>query len=305
MTNQNAANSEPWTIMRLLQWTTEHLKKSGSTSPRLDAEVLLSHARNCQRIELYTAFNEEPPEEVKARFRELIKRRAQGEPVAYLVGKKEFYSISFQVGPGCLIPRSETEHLVIECLDRAKVIRQSSPTHHFHIADVCTGSGCVAISIAKHLDVSNIVAIDISEQALEIARSNIDHYGLSDRIELRQSNLLDSIDNNSLDFIVSNPPYVSETEYAQLDRSVKNFEPKVALVSGETGMELIQKLAVQSLEKLNPSGWFLCELSPMIADRSLEFVKAIGGWKSESLVKDLSGKKRILIAQKAQHSDQA
>jgi release factor glutamine methyltransferase len=298
MTNQNAANSEPWTIMRLLQWTTEHLKKSGSASPRLDAEVLLAHARNCQRIELYTAFNEEPPEEVKAKFRELIKRRALGEPVAYLVGKKEFYSISFQVGPGCLIPRSETEHLVIECLDRAKIIRQSSPTHRFQVADVCTGSGCVAISIAKHLDTSSIVAIDISDHAMEIARTNIAHFGLMERIELRQGNLLDSIDNGSLDFVVSNPPYVSECEYGELDRSVKNFEPKVALVSGETGMELIQQLAIQATEKLKPSGWFLCELSPMIADQCLEFVRGLGSWKNESLVKDLAGNKRILVAQK-------
>ncbi|MCU0712603.1 MAG: peptide chain release factor N(5)-glutamine methyltransferase [Pirellula sp.] len=299
MTNQNAANTEPWTIMRLLQWTTEHLKKSGSSSPRLDAEVLLSHARNCQRIELYTAFNEEPPEEVKAKFRELIKRRAQGEPVAYLVGKKEFYSLSFQVAPGCLIPRSETEHLVIECLDRAKAIRQSSPSHSFQIADVCTGSGCVAVSIAKHLESAKIVAIDLSEDALEIAKTNVNLHGLADRIELRQGDLLNSIDNESLDFIVSNPPYVSESEYSDLDRSVKNYEPKIALVSGESGMELIEQLAVRGPEKLRPSGWFLCELSPMIADRSLEFIQGLGTWKNESLVKDLAGNKRILIAQKA------
>jgi release factor glutamine methyltransferase len=299
MTNQNAANTEPWTIMRLLQWTTEHLKKSGSSSPRLDAEVLLAHSRNCQRIELYTAFSEEPPEEVKAKFRELIKRRALGEPVAYLVGKKEFYSISFQVGPGCLIPRGETEHLVIECLDRAKAIRQTSPAHCFQIADVCTGSGCVAISIAKHLEPAKIVAIDISEQALEIAKANVNLYGLTDRIELRQGDLLGSIDNDSLDFVVSNPPYVSESEYLELDRSVKNFEPKVALVSGATGMELIEQLVIQGREKLKPSGWILCELSPMIADRALEFVRGLGAWKNESLVKDLAGNKRILVAQKA------
>jgi release factor glutamine methyltransferase len=299
MTNQNAANTEPWTIMRLLQWTTEHLKKSGSSSPRLDAEVLLAHSRNCQRIELYTAFGEEPPEEVKAKFRELIKRRALGEPVAYLVGKKEFYSISFQVGPGCLIPRSETEHLVIECLDRAKAIRQTAPTHSFQIADVCTGSGCVAISIAKHLEPANIVAIDISEQALEVARTNVNSYGLADRVELRQGDLLGSIENESLDFVVSNPPYVSEAEYLELDRSVKNFEPKVALVSGATGRELVEQLAIQGIEKLKPSGWFLCELSPMIADQSLEFVRGLGTWRNESLVKDLAGNKRILVAQKA------
>lgn len=299
MTNQNAPNTDPWTIMRLLQWTTEHLKKSGSSSPRLDAEVLLSHARNCQRIELYTAFNEEPPEEVKAKFRELIKRRAQGEPVAYLVGKKEFYSLSFQVAPGCLIPRSETEHLVIECLDRAKSLRQSNPTISLQIADVCTGSGCVAIAIAKHLEFAKIVAVDLSEQALEIAKSNVISHRLEERVELRLGDLLSSFEPESLDFVVSNPPYVSESEYLNLDRSVKNYEPKIALVSGESGMELIEKLALQSQDTLKPSGWFLCELSPMIADRSLEFMKGLGKWKNEALVKDLAGNKRILVAQKA------
>lgn len=299
MTNQNAPSTDPWTIMRLLQWTTEHLKKSGSSSPRLDAEVLLSHARNCQRIELYTAFNEEPPEEVKAKFRELIKRRALGEPVAYLVGKKEFYSLSFQVAPGCLIPRSETEHLVIECLDRAKPILQSATSNPLRIADVCTGSGCVAIAIAKHLELANIVAVDISEQALDIAKSNVASHRLESKIELRLGDLLTSFEPESLDFIVSNPPYVSESEYADLDRSVKNYEPKVALVSGETGMELIEQIAIQGQDKLKPSGWLLCELSPMIADRSLEFVKGLGKWKNEALVKDLAGNKRILVAQKA------
>jgi len=299
MTNQNAANPEPWTIMRLLQWTTEHLKKSGSSSPRLDAEVLLSHARGCQRIDLYTAFNEEPPEEVKAKFRELIKRRAQGEPVAYLVGKKEFYSLSFHVGPGCLIPRSETEHLVIECLDRAKAIRQVTPSQSFTIADVCTGSGCVAIAIAKHLDSARLIAIDISNQALEIASNNVELHGLSERIELRQGDLLRDIEAESLEFVVSNPPYVSEAEYETLERSVKNFEPKLALVSGETGRELIEQLAIQAKERLKGGGWFLCELSPMIADQVLEFVTVQGGWQKESLVKDLAGHKRILVAQKS------
>lgn len=298
MTNQNAPNSEPWTIMRLLQWTTEHLKKSGSSTPRLDAEVLLAHARDCERIELYTAFNEEPPEEVKAKFRELIKRRAVGEPVAYLVGKKEFYSISFKVGPECLIPRSETEHLVIECLDRAKAMQQTGQANPIQIADVCTGSGCVAIAIAKHLPNANVTAIDISDGALAIARDNVALHGLADRIDVRQGNLLDSVVAGTLDFVVSNPPYVSESEFETLDKTVKNYEPKVALVSGETGLELIEQLVIQGASKLKSGGWFLCELSPMIADRALSFVMSMDGWSDASIIKDLAGLKRLVVARR-------
>ncbi len=198
-----------------------------------------------------------------------------------------------------MIPRSETEHLVIECLDRAKPILQSATSNPLRIADVCTGSGCVAIAIAKHLELAKIVAVDISEQALDIAKSNVASHRLESKIELRLGDLLTSFEPESLDFIVSNPPYVSESEYADLDRSVKNYEPKVALVSGETGMELIEQIAIQGQDKLKPSGWLLCELSPMIADRSLEFVKGLGKWKNEALVKDLAGNKRILVAQKA------
>ena len=189
MTSTSSTQSEPWTILRLLQWTTDHLKKTGSTSPRLDAEVLLAHARGCGRIELYTAFAEEPDEPVKAKFRELVKRRATGEPVAYLVGMKEFYSLQFQVSKDCLIPRSETEHVVIECLDRAKKIVAKDPSRVLKIVDVCTGSGCIAISVAKHLLQSSMVAVDISPQAIAIANANVTQHQLTDRIEVVEKNL--------------------------------------------------------------------------------------------------------------------
>jgi release factor glutamine methyltransferase len=206
MSGTEATNQEPWTILRLLQWTTEHLKKTGSSSPRLDAEVLLAEARKCQRIELYTAFAEEPNEEVKSKFREWIKRRAAGEPVAYLVGKKEFYSLTFHVAKGCLIPRGETEHLIIECLDRAKAIRQTEPSRRLEIADVCTGSGCVAITMAKHLPNASILAIDISTDALAIAQANIDLHQVGETVRLVQRDLLDGVDDNSLDFVLSSFP---------------------------------------------------------------------------------------------------
>ena len=298
MTSTSTTQSDPWTILRLLQWTTEHLKKSGSPSPRLDAEVLLAYARGCERIALYTAFAEEPDETVKAKFREVVKRRAQGEPVAYLVGKKEFYSLPFQVSKDCLIPRGETEHVVVECLDRAKPIIAAEPTKHFNIVDVCTGSGCIAVSVAKHLPQCTITAIDLSPAAVVIAKANVEQHQLTDRVSVVESNLMDTVPDNSVDFVLSNPPYVSEAEYAKLDKTVREHEPRMALVGGATGMEIIEQLASQAAKKLVANGWFICELSPMIADQVESLMASTNQWTNISIVKDLARLKRLVVAQR-------
>jgi len=298
MTSTSTTQSEPWTILRLLQWTTEHLKKTGSSSPRLDAEVLLAHARGCDRIQLYTAFAEEPDESVKAKFRELVKRRGSGEPVAYLVGKKEFYSLQFLVSKDCLIPRSETEHIVIECFDRAKKVLATDPIKIFQIVDVCTGSGCIAVSLAKHLTQCRITAIDLSPGAVGIANANVAQHQLAERIAVVQSDLLSSVADNSIDFILSNPPYVSDSEFAQLEKTVRDYEPRMALVSGASGTEIIEKLALQSAVKLVANGCFICELSPMIAEAIESMLRASGSWSNISIVKDLAGLKRLVVAQR-------
>jgi release factor glutamine methyltransferase len=298
MTSTSTTQSDPWTILRLLQWTTEHLKKSGSPSPRLDAEVLLAYARGCERIALYTAFAEEPDEPVKAIFREVVKRRAQGEPVAYLVGKKEFYSLQFQVSKDCLIPRGETEHIVVECLDRAKLILVAEPAKHFTIVDVCTGSGCIAVSVAKHLPQSSFTAIDLSPAAVAIAKANVELHKLTDRVSVVESNLLDTVADNSVDFVLSNPPYVSEDEYAKLDKTVREHEPRMALVGGTSGMEIIEQLASQAAKKLVAHGWFICELSPMIADQVESHMVGTNQWTNITIVKDLARLKRLVVAQR-------
>jgi len=298
MTSNSTTQSDPWTILRLLQWTTEHLKKNGSTTPRLDAEVLLAHARGCERIALYTAFAEEPPESVKAVFRDIVKRRAQGEPVAYLVGKKEFYSLSFQVSKDCLIPRGETEHLVIECLDRAKEIHAADPTKHLSIVDVCTGSGCIAISVAKHLANCSITAIDLSPAAVAIANNNVQMHKLTDRIQVSVGDLLSSIPDESLDFVLSNPPYISEPEFDKLEKTVREHEPRMALVSGANGTEIIERLAEQAASKLVGNGWFICEFSPMIADAVESHLTASNQWKDITVLKDLARLKRLVSAKR-------
>lgn len=290
------STAEAWTVGKLLTWTTEYLKKSGSQSPRLDAEVLLSHARHCQRIELYTSFAEEPSEETKIAFREMVRRRAEGTPVAYLVGYKEFYSASFEVNPDVLIPRPETEHLIVEALDRAKQLRDARGDAHaeLHIADVGTGSGVIAVTMAKHLKHCQVTAIDISPAALEVARRNAAKFAVDERqIRFVEGDLLSAVDSSPrFDMILSNPPYVSEGEYQQLDKSVREYEPRTALVAGPQGSETIARLLSAAPAHLASDGWLLFEFSPMLANRLPSLVGP--GWQAPFVTKDYAGLARIV-----------
>ena len=292
-------SDDKWNVLRLLQWTTEFFQKRGSESARLDAEILLAHARDCSRIELYTAFEEEPDEEQRAAFRELVRRRGEGTPVAQLVGYKEFYSLRFRVNEHTLIPRPETEHLVIEALDCAKsMTAQSQP---LQIADVGTGSGAIAIAVAIHQPSALVTATDISPDALEVARWNADKHEVADRIRFVEADLLDDVtDPNMFDLICSNPPYVSESEFAQLDASVRDHEPKTALVAGEDGTEVIKRLMAESYPRLNPGGRLIIELSPMIAEACEELAEQISELGDLRFVKDLAGHKRIISLGRAE-----
>src|SRR3954451_20764388 len=220
-------SDEPWTIGRLLSWTVEYLGKHGAEKHRLDAEVLLAEARGCKRIELYTAYGEPASDEVRTAFRELVRGRAEGTPVAYLVGRREFYSLDFEVNADVLIPRPETELLVVALLDDVKKPPASEAT--IQIADVGTGSGILAVCATRYVPNSHVTAIDISPAALAVARRNAERHGVADRITFVEGNILSSEPAEPrFDYIVSNPPYVSTAEMAQLDRDVRKYEPEVA-----------------------------------------------------------------------------
>jgi release factor glutamine methyltransferase len=289
--------SEPWTIGRLLQWTTGYLKERGSESPRLDAEVLLAESLGRRRIELYTAFDDVPAEEPRSAFRELVRRRASGTPVAYLVGRREFYSLSFRITPDVLIPRPETEFLVIRLLDLAgqTSLARGGPA----IADVGTGSGVVAVCAAKWLSNSRVAAIDINTAALVLAAANAADHGVAERIEFFASDLFASMPpERRFDFVVSNPPYVAEGEFAGLARDVREFEPRLALVAGPRGTEVIQRLVEQASERLLPGGWLLTEISPQIETPVRELITANGRFELGPTVKDLAGLARVVQAKK-------
>lgn len=283
---------EPWTVLRLLEWTTDFFKRKGSESARLDAEVLLAHARGCERIELYTAFNEEPGEEERVAFREMVRRRGQGTPVAQLVGYREFYSMRFRVDENVLIPRPETEHLVIEALDVAKEMEITG--RGIRIADIGTGSGVIAVTLAKHLPESEVVAVDKSEAALNIAKWNAGQHDVANRISLLESDLFSAIDpEQTFDLICTNPPYVTTSEYEHLSPSVRDFEPEMALLAGPDGTEIIQRIIQQSTTRLTEGGRLIIELSPMIADACQDIAKE-AGFEEIRFIKDLQGHRRIL-----------
>jgi release factor glutamine methyltransferase len=288
------SQSETWTIGRLLTWTADYLKQHGAASPRLDAEVLLAMAAGCQRIDLYTRFDEPAPETLRTSFRELVRRRAEGMPVAYLVGRREFYSLSFRVTPDVLIPRPETEFLVVALLDRLRA-RQAAGA--VSVADVGTGSGIIAVCAAKYVPQAQVTAIDISPQALAVARANAEDLKVADRIELVEGDLLAGLPaEKRFDFIVSNPPYVSQSEYDGLAPDVKQFEPRGALVAGPLGTEVIERLIPQAHERLTPGGMLLIEISPMLEQPVRALFEAAGCWHLEPTIKDLAGHARVIVA---------
>ncbi len=293
------SSHEPWTIGRLLRWTTDFLKQHGSDSPQLDAQLLLAHARNCPRIELFTSYDQEPSEAVRGAFRELVRQRAAGMPVAYLIGHREFYSLDFRVTPDVLIPRPETEFLVIAVTDLVKAAATSpeKSAESLAIADIGTGSGILATCLAKHIPQSKIWATDTSPAALEVARQNCQQHGVLPRVELLCGDLLAPVPESIwFDYIVSNPPYVSEAEYEQLPREVRDYEPRDALLAGPGGLSVIERLIPLAAQRLKPGGWLLLEISPMLEQRVHCVLERDGRFAQLKTTRDLAGHARVVQA---------
>ncbi|MDA0254448.1 MAG: peptide chain release factor N(5)-glutamine methyltransferase [Planctomycetota bacterium] len=284
-------SDDEWTVGRLLSWTTGWLGERGSESARLDAEILLAHVRGCQRILLYTAFAEAVPEDQRAEFRTLVRRRGQGEPVAYLVGSKEFFSLPLNVSPAVLVPRPETEGLVVRTLDLCREAGEA------RIIDVGTGSGAIAVAVAKHLPEAKVAATDISAEALAVARGNAARHGLTERIAFSQGDLLaDPAVSGPWDVIIANLPYVREDEFAELPRDVREHEPRLALVGGRRGVELIERLAAQASTRLAPGGWLILEAGPAVAADVEAVLAATAGLELRPTLADLAGLPRVFQA---------
>jgi release factor glutamine methyltransferase len=286
------------------------LSEADVSSFTLAAELLLLHTLGRNRTWLYTH-----PEEIIAdaeaqRFFDLIARRAAGEPTQHLTGKQEFWGLEFAVNPDVLIPRPETEHLIEVTLDRLALreVRsgrtQVTDGAGMFIADVGTGSGCIAIALAKELPKARFVASDISPAALAVARSNAERHGVFERIHFSNHNLLwNATDHRSKQFdaIVSNPPYIGKREAASLAREVRDHEPASALFGGEEGYELYGSLIVQASERLEPGGLLVLELGY----NSLAAVQPLLNaptWSYVSVTNDLAGIPRVIAAERTGHS---
>jgi release factor glutamine methyltransferase len=244
-----------WTVGRLLTWTTDFLRRRGSESPRLDAEVLLAKVLDWQRVQLYTHFEDEVSEGHRAEFRELVRRRAEGSPVAYLVGRKEFYSLPLAVTPDVLIPRPDSEFVVVEFL----ALTKSLPT--LRAVDVGTGSGNLALACAQHHKGARFVAIDLSAAALAVAEANARTHGLADRVEFRQGSLLEPVSHESpFDAIVANPPYIATDVIPTLEPGVRLYEPHLALDGGADGLRVVAPLIEQAVPLLKPGGHLILEI---------------------------------------------
>ncbi|HWF92192.1 MAG TPA: peptide chain release factor N(5)-glutamine methyltransferase [Terriglobales bacterium] len=258
-------------------------------SPRLNAEILLMFVLNCDRAYLYAHPERELTPEEGNRYQEVVARRASGIPSQYITGHQEFWGLDFVVTPAVLIPRPETEHLIEAVLPRAKALTRP------RIVDVGTGSGCIAITLAKELAEAEIYATDNSAAALEIARENAARHEQQARIKFQETDLLQCLPINYFNFVVSNPPYVGESEEDTVQMEVRKHEPRTAVFAGPSGTEVIERLIPEARAALMPGGWLMMEVSGTVADRVEQLLR---DWAEVTALPDLQGIPRVIIAKK-------
>jgi release factor glutamine methyltransferase len=275
----------------VLRLTTTFLAEHGSESARLDGELLIAHALGVERIDLYLQFDRSLGEPLLASIRDLVRRRARGEPVAYITGVREFYSRTFEVTPDVLIPRPETETLVDAVLARA----EGAPAGD--LADLGTGSGCIAVTLAAELPGRDVVATDLSGAALEVAAANAERHGVAERVRFLQGDWAAALD-GPVAVVVSNPPYITAAELAELPRDVSAFEPRLALDCGSDGLDAYRRLLASLGSRLLPTGLLALEVDPRRAEAVAGLVEErLPSARSEVIV-DLARRPRVVIARR-------
>jgi release factor glutamine methyltransferase len=280
----------------------------------MNAELLLMFTLGRDRAFLYGHPEHKLTAEEQARYDDALAQRARGIPAQYITGHQEFWGMDFIVSPAVLIPRPETEHVIETVLvlvttpfskkvagedagpPQSKFERGGTGVSPIRIVDVGTGSGCIALALAKELPQAEIHATEISPGALEIARANAARLQLESRIRFQEGDLLDGIEKNSFDFVISNPPYVGESEEDSVQLDVRKFEPRSAVFAGPTGLEVIERLILQACEALKPDGWLVMEISGTIAAQVKEL---LAGWNKVQITKDLQGIERVAAAQRS------
>ena len=263
-------------------------------SPRLNAELLLMFVLDRERSYLYAHPERELTADEQSGYDEVVRERARGCPTQYITGHQEFWGLDLLVSPAVLIPRPETEHVVETVLELVKEYPFDGPGR-LRLVDVGTGSGCIALSLASELPHAEIHACDISEEALEIARINAARLALGGKVLFRKSDLLAVYAGEKFDFVISNPPYVGAAEADKVQRQVREFEPQIAVFSGEEGMDIYRKLVPQAREALRPGGWLVGEIGFSAEQKVREL---LAGWTDVQVTADLQGIPRVIAAKR-------
>lgn len=292
-----------WTVREVLAWTRDFLAEHGSDTARLDAEVLVAHVVTGSRMALYVQHDRPLTEDERGRLRALVRRRGNGEPVAYLTGEREFWSLPFAVDRRVLVPRPETEVLIEECLAPWRATTEGGPVAAppARVADIGTGSGAIAVVLARELPGAPAVfAVDASEDALQVAAANVARHGLGDRVALRHGRLLEPLaDTGPLDLVAANLPYIPRRALPRLPRTVRDFEPHGALDGGEDGLDLVRPCVAQAARQLVPGGWLVLELA---GEKQVAVVRAealAAGFDEAHVRTDYAGRERVLRLRRA------
>lgn len=287
--------SSPLRVLEVLTRAEGFLREHGAASARLDAQLLLAHVLGCDRVRLYVDHEKPLADEERGAYRELIRRRANGEPVAYLIGHKEFWSLRLAVDPRVLIPRPDSETLIEE----AEALFAAQPPERF--ADVGTGSGCLAAALAGCFPQASGVALDSQADALALAAENFAALGLSDRLEVHQGNLAEALDADAFDLVVANLPYIPTADLDGLARDVREHEPLSALDGGPDGLDLIRELVRTVGSRLRPGGWVLLEVGQGQATE-VAGLCAGAGLAEVHTRSDLGGVERVVAARRVNPS---
>lgn len=300
-----------WTIKAALDWTVGYLEGKGISNPRLSAEWLMAEATGLSRIELYVNFDKPLSLSEREVLRGYVARRATGEPLQLISGKAPFRYLTIKVAPGVLIPRPETEVLVSEALRELQLPRVADHvlTHEegeevvsadlppIRVLDVCTGSGCIACAIASEYPAAQVIALDIADEAVKLAKENTEELGLQDRVEVRKSDLLEAVDPSeygSFDLLISNPPYIPTAVLEGLEKEVTEFEPRLALDGGKDGLDLVRILFKEALLALKSKGVIALELFEGHLEQAADLCQK-AGFTDVRIVKDLTDRPRVLI----------
>jgi len=264
----------------------------------MNAELLLMFTLCCDRAYLFAHPERKLSREERARYESALAERSRGVPSQYITGHQEFWGMDLIVSPSVLIPRPETEHVVETVLELSRAAaREQTHPNHFRIVDVGTGSGCIALALTKELPQAEIHATDISPAALEIARANAARLQMEQRIDFHETDLLDCL-NGPFDLVVSNPPYVGESESDSVQLEVRKFEPRAAVFAGPNGTEVIERLAPEARDKLCPGGWLVIEVSGTIVEKVRALMK---GWEEVEVIPDLQSIPRVVRARRPAH----